>query len=239
MATWLNREKPTGDTLFDISLGCYANAFNVHKFGANYDIDIGSVPETVWTAGGLYPWAALTTAQTLYLISTNASDTGTIEIEGLDADYNFQSESLTMAGLTATTTANTYSRAFRMSYINAGANAGTVTARTISGTGTVVAQVDANVGQTLMAVYTVPNGYTGYMTSLDVSVDANKSSQFQVYSRKTGQPFQIAHTTELSGTYITAFNSPLVMPAKTDIDMRVSLALSNNTRVSTNFDLVL
>ena len=31
----------------------------VHKFGANFDIDNNSEPETVWTAGGLYPWSAL------------------------------------------------------------------------------------------------------------------------------------------------------------------------------------
>jgi hypothetical protein len=52
----------------------------IHKFGANFDIDNNSEPETVWTAGGLYPWSALNTAQVLYLLSDDAADTGSIEI---------------------------------------------------------------------------------------------------------------------------------------------------------------
>ena len=46
---------------------------SVQKFGANFDVSSNSDPESVWSAGGLYPWAALDAAETLYLIST---DTG-------------------------------------------------------------------------------------------------------------------------------------------------------------------
>jgi hypothetical protein len=64
----------------------------VHKFGANFDIDNGSEPETVWTGGGLYPWSSLATAQTLYVLSESSEDTGTLEIQGLDENYNLQTE---------------------------------------------------------------------------------------------------------------------------------------------------
>ena len=66
----------------------------IHKFGANFEVDNNSEPETVWTFGGLYPWAALSSAQTLYCASTSASDTDVLEVYGLDADFNEQIETV-------------------------------------------------------------------------------------------------------------------------------------------------
>ena len=239
MPTWLNKDKPTSNALFNISLGCYANASLVHKFGANYDIGITTVPETVWTGSGLYPWSAFSTAQTLYCISTDAGDTGDLKIQGLDANYDPQTETVVLNGLTAVTTTNAFIRVFRMSYMNTTANSGDVTARTVSGTGVVVGQIDADAGQTLMAIYTIPNGHTGYFTGGDLSVNANKDAQLQFFVREFGEPFQIGHTAETSGVYAREFSVPLIIPSKADLDVRITRVENNNTRVSANFDLIL
>jgi hypothetical protein len=92
----------------------------VHKFGANFDIDNNSEPETVWTGGGLYPWSSLATAQTLYVLSESSEDTGILEIQGLDENYNLQTEELTLTGTTAVTTVNTFLRVYRMIYTDGG-----------------------------------------------------------------------------------------------------------------------
>jgi hypothetical protein len=115
----------------------------VHKFGANFDIDNNSEPETVWTGGGLYPWSSLATAQTLYVLSESSEDTGTLEIQGLDENYNLQTEELTLTGTTAVTTVNTFLRVYRMIYTDGGAgNAGIITTRVGSSSGVVVAQIE-------------------------------------------------------------------------------------------------
>lgn len=231
-------ERPTPNPYLDIARLVIPNSKIVHKFGANFDIDQATDPESVWTGGGLYPWASLASAQTIYCISTSASDTGTLTVEGLDANYNEQSETVTLTGTSAVTTTNTFLRVFRMTYGDGG-NVGTVTARVTSGTGTVVAQIDAAYAQTLMAVYTVPAGHTGYIVAIDATIDSNKNCQMLMYHRLVGKPFRIAHIAEATGHYRYDYHAPLRIPEKTDIDIRIDDVSGNDSRVTANFDIVL
>jgi len=231
-------DHPTPNVYLDVARGSISNSKIVHKFGANFDIDQITTPETVWSAGGLYPWSSLATAQTIYCISTSASDTAVLTIEGLDANYNEQIETVTLTGTTAVATSNTFIRVFRMTYED-GANVGTITARVTSGTGTVVAQIDIGYAQTLMSVYTVPAGYTAYMVTTDCTIDSRKDCQILMYHRLFGKPFRIAHVAEATGHYRYDFYAPLRVPEKTDIDIRIDNVSGNDSRVTANFDLVL
>ena len=226
------------DLRFDIGRGAFSNVSAVHKFGYNPDVDSGSDPETVWSAGGLYPWSSLSTTQTLYCLSTSAADTMDLTIEGLDGDFNAYSETVTLTGTTAVTTSNNFRRVFRMS---AAGNAGTITARVTSGTGTVVGQIDAGFGQTLMAIYTIPAGHYGLLMAGDFSVQKGEDAQVRMFQRPEGEAdFRIAHMGEVyQGTYRYDFPIPLKLAAKTDIDIRCAEVETNNTRVTANFDLVL
>ena len=151
----------------------------IFKFGFNSDID--NSLETVWAQGGLYSHPS--SASTMTVSSSSTADTSagtgarTVEIFGLDADYNEVSETITLNGQTAVTTTNTYLRMNRAIVRSAGSgeqNAGVI----YVGTGTVTAGVPANkyatiaVGdnQTLMCVWTVPAGYSAYLTQTDVTV---------------------------------------------------------------------
>jgi hypothetical protein len=222
----------------DIARKAERDYYHIHKFGSNPDIDSGAV-ESVWSAGGLYPWNALETAQTLYCLSTSSSDTAILEIQGLDADFNPQTESLNLTGTTAVTTENTFIRVFRMKYINGG-NAGTVTARTVSDSGTVVAQIDAGVSQTLMSVYTIPANTRGYLIQYIACTGKNRDAEVLLYTKEPAQNnFQLKsemHT--FQNSIIVPFGVPLVLPPKTDIDFRAS-SENNNTKVIVSFDIVL
>lgn len=222
----------------DIARGVIPNSKIIHKFGANFDIDQNTDPESIWSGGGPYPWASLATAQTIYAISSSALDTTTLTIEGLDADYNEQSETVTLNGLTAVATTNTFIRVFRMTYDDI--NVGTLEARVGSGTGTIVAQIEAGDAQTLMAVYTVPAGYSGYLVNFDVTIDSKKDCTVMLYSRKSnGLPFRITHMAETSGRYRYDFTAPLKFDAKTDIDVQVDNVSANDSSCTANFDLIL
>jgi hypothetical protein len=120
-----------------------------------------------------------------------------------------------------------------------GANAGDITARTVSASGTIVAQIDTGYAQTLMAVYTIPAGFTGYLVALDATIDGTKTCQVLMYHRLFGKPFRIAHIAESNGHYRYEFVAPLTVPEKTDIDIRVAEVSGNDARVTANFDLVL
>jgi hypothetical protein len=223
-----------------LAKGQFDDVTSVHKFGANFDIDNTSEPETVWTAGGLYPWSSLATAQTLYCLSDSASDTSTLTIQGLDSDYNLLTEIVTLTGTTAVTTTNQFIRVFRMSYNGGASNVGTVTARVTSGSGTIVAQIDEEFSETLMCVYTIPAGYTGYLLCGDASVQKNKDVQIKFFVRQFGQSFKIAHMAEVfERTYRYDFPIPMKLPEKTDLEVRADNVESNNTRLTANFDLIL
>lgn len=229
--------EPTGNIYFDASRGAIDGAFTVHKFGANFDIDQADDPESVWTGGGLYPWDSLSSAQTIYCISTSADDTTTLTIEGLDENYHPLTETINLTGLTAVSTNNEFIRVFRMTYD--ATNVGTITARVTSGTGTVVAQIDAGYAQTLMAVYTIPAGHTGYILTGDATIDSNKNCQVMMYVRQFGKAFRIGHIAEATGHYRYDFMAPLPIPEKSDIDIRIDQVSGNDTRVTANFDLIL
>jgi len=215
----------------------------VHKFGANFDIDNNSEPESVWTGGGLYPWSAFDTAGVLVVVSDDTDDdvgeAGATEIvvEGLDEDYNLVTETFTMDGTDDVTGTKTFKRVFR-AYVTAGAtNAGNIT---VSRGGTVVAQIDEGRGQTLMAVYTIPAGYTGYLLCGDFSVQKNKDAQVLMYVRPSDGVFRIAHMAEVyESTYRYDFPIPLPIQEKSDMDIRADHVVSNNTRVTCNFDILL
>jgi hypothetical protein len=223
-----------------VAKGQFQDITSIHKFGANFDIDNNSEPETVWSAGGLYPWSAFATAQTLYCLSDDESDTEEVTIQGLDADYNLLFENVTLNGTTPVTTTNEFMRVFGMSYEGAAENAGTITARVTSGSGTIVAQIDGEFGQTLMCVYTIPAGHTGYLLCGDASVQKSKDAQIKFFVREFGKSFKIAHMAEVfEVTYRYDFPVPMRIPEKTDLEVRADNVETNNTRVTANFDLIL
>ena len=103
-------------------------AFHVIKFGTNNDVD-GSL-ETIWDAGGLYTY--LTTATTVTVTSTDSDDSAsgsgarTITVEGLDANYDLVSETLTVGGSAGTTEFLRVFRAFVATSGSTGSNEGTI-----------------------------------------------------------------------------------------------------------------
>ena len=115
------------------------------KFGFNPDVDDSL--ETVWAQGGLYSYLA--SASVLKVSSSSTSDTSagtgarTVELFGLDANYDEISETITLNGQTAVNTTNEFLRINRMVVKSAGTggqNAGVIYA----GTGTVTTGVPAN-----------------------------------------------------------------------------------------------
>ena len=231
------------DDYLNIAMGHAKNVSHIHKFGANFDIDTGSDPESIWTGGGLYPWDAFDTAGVLVVTSSSAQDddggTGATEVfvEGLDANYNLITETFAMNG-TANVTGNViFKRVFR-AFVTSGGN-GNVGTITFTRGGTNVMQIDAGRGQTLMAIYTIPKNYTGFMLNLDLTVNAFRDAQLSVKQRPFNGVFRIAHMAEARGLYSYKFGIPLKFEQKTDIDFRIDEVSLSNSRATANFDLIL
>lgn len=222
---------------------------SIFKFGNN--TTVGNSLETVWAEGGLYSY--LTTATVLKVSSSSTADTSagtgarTVELFGLDTDYNEINETITLNGQTAVNTTKEYLRINRMIVRSAGsggANAGVIYA----GTGTVTTGVPANVyasvngvtgaNQSLMALWTVPAGYTAYLLQYDISNGTTSNTpavcKLVLAVRPYGEVFQSKDVKSLTtGMHIEeTFPIPIKIEEKSDIEVR---ALSSSASVS--FDI--
>ena len=185
----VNRELPY---LIDVAAGNIAGTSNVSKFG--YNPAVGSVSyESVWEGSNAYPWQ--TVADQLEVLSASANDTSagtgarTVELQGLDSNWDILTETVTMNGTTAVTTTGSFLRIFRARVVTAGTslrNEGTITIRdqdTSTTRALITDGTTSGMGQTLMAVYTVPAGKTAYLVNLNFSSAKDLEQRYRLMAR--------------------------------------------------------
>ena len=172
--------------------------------------------------------------------TSTALNGDTVEIQGLDNDYNLLTETVTISGSGATTT-GVFKRVFRAVYIDGAVTANSKRILIQHGT-TTVAKVLEGIGQTMMSIYTIPAGFTGYLMRLDVTAQGTATGSFKLYCRVGGEDnFRVVHTAEVNGVggpYQLEYPIPQSFPEKSDIDARMH-TLSNNGRYTCTFDLLL
>ena len=205
----------------------------VHKFG--YNSAVGTAYETIWDGGGVYTFpSAATTA--VVTSASGATDSGVeVYIEGLDANYAEQSETVTLNASGTFTTTNTYLRLHRAYVAGDTAADGDITITVDSLT---VAKIESDYQQTEMLVYTVPAGKTGYILQVDASVQKEKEIVIKILTREDGGVFLTKGILASFGTPVgRKFDLPMMLPAKTDI--RIDAKAGATTEIAGEFELVL
>lgn len=228
-----------------LARGKLRNAVHIHKFGGN-NAPANGVEETVWDGSTLYPWATTWDlgAANVYLKSDDEDDAGiTVFIEGLDADFNVQSETVTLDATDPTATAvasqNTYTRLYRMYNTSAQQEVGDISAHYNAATGIKVAQISAGEGQTLMGVYTIPTGYIGLLMHYEFAGSANSAIKSRLLMREPNGVFRTMHKgATYGGQYEYIFGIPVTLAEKTDVDLRVTSG-TGSAFISGTFNLVL
>lgn len=214
----------------------------VTVFGYNPDVD--TAVETIWPNGGVVAHPAVATVMKVSSTSADDAAAGTgarsIYIEGLDANYNTVTETVTLNGQTEVNTVNSYLRInnfYTASVGSGGSNVGYI----YIGDGTVTAGVPATIYD-LMDIgfnsrttghYTVPAGYTAYFYQGRLTVaqasGANVVTGQLVSTATDGIDRVSAVTTIDSGVSEYDFNIPIPFPEKTDIEARVFGTANNNS----------
>ena len=228
-----------GDLALSIARGLVVNTTSQHKFGAVPAMSQNQTG-TVWDKNDtIYPWSAFDTAGILVAAQANASDNGkTVTVIGLDANYDEVSEEFTLSSSGTVNGTQVFKRVYR-AYMTDGSNVANVS---FSRGGTEVLRITAGKSQTLMAIYTVPAGYTGYLIKGTMSCQSGADATGDMFVRYYGQSsFRVGHSFEVSGTggqYLYEFAVPIAIPAKSDVDVRASVR-SNNARITAAFDMIL
>ena len=222
--------------LFGVSIqrGDINNFSGIQKFG--YNSSVGTSFETIWDGGGDYTF--ITSAGTATATSSNTDDnTGTVEIQGLDSNYDLATETLTIGGSAGSTS---FIRVFRAKIINANTGDTNVGTITITVSSTTVAQIQPTYGQTLMAVYTVPRKHQAYLVQMDIgsSKDLENEIKFRIKEIDNGNAWNTKSFITTRGGFVEKnFAVPEIINAKTDIEMRAKSSATSS--ISSGFELIL
>lgn len=204
----------------------------IHMQKVGYNPSLGVQWETVWDAGGTYPWD--TTNGSCTLASTDPLDDGkVIEVSGVRDDWSYFKVNVTLPGTVGTDIRTV----FHMEVLDSSsALLGDVSATIDS---EVVAKIINDNNQTLSSIMTIPLGYTGYMLKGVANTGKDKDVGIQFRIRNNNGPWKTRHLASLYGnTYDYEFPVSLVLPEKTDIDIRAK-AGSTGIQSSCVYDIIL
>ena len=234
-----------------VSRGQIQGHRNVTVFGFNPDVDQTQV--SVWPLQSLitFPAAALQ----MKVSSASANDTSagtgarTVVVQGLDANYNEVTETVTLNGQTAVTMTASLLRV-NYAYVATAGSGNSAAGNIYIGTGVVTAGVPATVydiikvdyNVTTTGSYTIPAGYTGYVSQGLFSA-GQPSGSTQVEGRLLVRGTNNIRMTEAittinNGVANYVFEYPLAVPEKTTIEA-TAIGSANNNAVSSMFIILL
>lgn len=230
----------------EVAKGTISGVSVLEKFGRNEDIDTSSDPEDVWNGGGLYTGFPTGSAETLEVFSSNSNDsssgTGARSVR-LYGQLNGveQIEDVTLNGTTPVTTTNTWTRCPRLRVWTAGSsgwNEGEITVRHSTTTSNVFVVVRAQTNRSEVCALTIPAGKTAYISHVDTRLTRASgglgSATVSIMVRENGMLFEERYALELNtgGNPPLTLNHALVLPALTDMVIRVLQVSDNNSLVT-------
>ena len=244
----------TSDPMLDIASGTRFGHGQVNKFGASGDVADG-VAEEIWDGAVPYVWPTTATIEKVRAAVDSVATRGMIlNIQGVDANYDLTSVNTLLDPADSTTEVDIIAnllRVFRVKIIDS-----TVADQDIwvgpTGFASKQAVITAGNNQTLMALYTIPAGKTGYVTNYYASVIGDASAPakipnyvlFRLWERDNANGYapQLKHETgaALIGTSNVGhdFKPYHKVEEKTDIWMEATPD-GDDARVSAGFDIIL
>lgn len=218
---------------WQIAQGLIDDATAVTKFG--YNSAVGSVAwETVWDGNNEYTY--IDTAGTAVATSDDSDDNGgTVLVSGLDANYDLVEETLTIGGAAGSVE---FYRVFRAQMITANTsnvNQGNITITVDTKT---AAKITEQIGQTLMAVYTVPRRKVAYLVQVDAGSSKDLEHEIRLVVKRNGGVWNTkSYHTQRGGFNALVFELPIHIPAESDVEIKAKS--SATSAVSAGFELVL
>ena len=218
-----------------VQKGLVTNFSGVHKFGLN--TAVGTSFETIWDGNNTYTYPSSAGTATITSSDTASDNNGTVEIQGLDSNYDLATETLTIGGSAGSTS---FIRVFRAIMKTANTGTSNVGTLTVTVSSTTVAQIRPTYGQSLMAIYTIPRKYNGYILQLDVGSSKDLENEIRLITKEidNGNVFNTKSFITTRGGFMEKnYIVPVKLEEKTDIELIAKA--SATSAVSGGFELVL
>lgn len=193
---------------------------NVQGYNAAHGTEFRAVWEKSNDTAYVFPASSLTMA-----FESSSSETCTVRVFGLDANYAIKTATVTFSGSTTGSVTSGTAAFFRINamQVASGTTAGTLTA---ANGGVVYAQINAGTGRSQASIYTVPAGYTFFLNRAQAFTtnNGNNYCTYRVYS----QTISGGVTTPLivlSAPFTQAYSSTRIVPRayveKTDVQWQL------------------
>ena len=188
-----------------------------------YQTAVTTTNTPLWENAAAYVYPV--SATSMNLVSTNNADTATITIVGLNANYVLTTEAVVLTGTTPVATVNSFLRINSMA-VSVGSltnPAGTITLKDPTNT-TTYAQINTGIGRTQMSIFTVPAGYTFYLSRVDCNSSFNgNNANYVTYKNYNVSATGVVTVTQQS-PFTAWYHSQRVMPRafaeKTDLQFQ-------------------
>lgn len=242
------------DPTLSIAGGLVPGVTLVNKFGLNPDIDTGTVPEDVWGGGGVYTGFPDIAPEFINVFSSSANDTllgtgaRTVLVTGLGENWQIQTETIALNGITPSASTLKFRRVHTMRTLTAGSggvNAGDITVRYETTTSVVFLVMVAGRNQTNNVSFTIPDGYTGYLTKVHGVIrlpgTATDNASGNLWIREFGEVFRSRRPfiIRTEAPWVDEIYGGIRLPAKSDITVRITNVAASNTEVIAALDIVL
>jgi len=220
----------------------------ITALGHNPNIVTQGTAADIWEGGGDYPFLA--TSNILEVVSASTNDTSagtgvrTVLISGLDSARAVITETVTLNGTLPVNTVNSFLRVNLFTSVTSGSggvNAGDITLR-VTGGGTTQSIMRAGYGFGRSAVYSIPNGFTLFVTS-QVFTILNPSGAtlnsvvcgLQQRSSTGNKRIPLEFQVTSSQPYRHDAHEGIVLAQNTDAVLRITSTGQANTNVSGAF----
>ncbi len=221
------------------------------KFGRN--LSVSTSDETVWSHSA--NWVPAQTAYTIRVASGgDANDTSagtgarTVDVTFLDDSWDEVTETLTLAGASASAATTALAiRVFRVEVASTGTyhgtNTGAIVIEQTTG-GIVMANLAVGSSITEQAIYSVPNGFTMYITDIFVSCGQANSADIHLHHVSAADvvaaPFSSMtedwSVEDFSGAEVFHQNTYLKFPQRSDVFFEAQkITGGGNAKVSVDF----
>lgn len=217
---------PAQDWYLSVARGQVPGVTTQNIYGYQTAVTTTTIP--LWENATVYTYPVAAGVMTLY--SSSASDTAvSVLINGLDSSYNLSSETLVLTnGTTGVTTVNSYLRINSIAIVGTNNPVGTIYLSNAAKTAT-YAQIAIGEGRSQMSIFTVPNGYTFYLTRVNGYVSPNNNANFycnySVWTRNTTTGITtVLQQAPFVNTYSTLRVAPRPYLQKTDIQWRAQMS---------------
>lgn len=226
--------------------------FVENKFGYNPQVDDNTDPEDIWSQGGTYTYLSADT--TLYLSSSDNADTVEITVVGCDDSFVQITQTKDLTGQTQVALDTDLMRVWRAYNSDSTDLAGdiyiaesdTLTGGVPDTASKIKAKIDAFAQQTLMTHYTIPDGYTGFLTNINCAISGRGvTTNLELYLavREEGGVFRdrLHFSVAERGSSFINYEVPCwqQFPEHTDLKLVALRVGANSTAISGNYQMLM